>query len=55
MDEQDRFTTCFKSMWNNPLLSFRIKEEKTQTVLITRQFEKLAAPSAAKPVTKPVT
>ena len=45
--EQDRFTTCFKNMWNNPFwVSEEQKENKTDSTQYSYAF------GAAKPVTK---
>ena len=43
--KQDRFTTCFKNLWNKPLWVLAL-QKKNQTVLKTKQVKKLAAPLA---------
>ena len=50
LSQQDRFTTCFKNLWNNPLSGFRIAEDVlgliseklgTQRKKLLPTFEKL--------------
>ena len=51
LKEQDRFTTCFKNLWNNPLWGFSIAERKPDRHNVLKTSGALGA---AKPVAKPM-
>ena len=52
VEKQDRFTTWFKSLCNNPLWGFRIEEEKPDRHYVLKTSGTFGA---GKPVATPVT
>ena len=55
VSKQDRFTTCFKNLWNNPFCGFRIAEGKPDKHNVLKTSGTFgAAKPVAKPIPKPV-